>query len=376
MGEHDPKRAQSRADDRKGSESHENRAVRPDTASADDDTASAENSADNGVRTSIVGYTAEGRAIYETTDRAGVTTTSIEGSQGAQKYQDSGAEDKGTASIADIADTVEQDETATKIQDTDFEHSHDTGSERDTGRDTELNQVGTKTQGIKTALNTPVKLPSVGKRKEAIHLPRLRITKVHYAVLAVFALAGYMSSKSIILYFDFYYQALLDYRFSGLPAALLVIACLFLMVFSINAARAHSKSYNTNITNVFEYMGRQGKRKFSYLLESDTDSVGDGVVLFKRVEDNNDTGEPEVVAETLPTPSSRNFFPKRKQVKISDIKEVRLVNQNQYSEGEPDFLEPNKKIDRMLKSDRQQLIAFVGAYIFAMFSGFFIALII
>lgn len=213
------------------------------------------------------------------------------------------------------------------------------------------------------------------KDRETIELPRLKIVKFHYLFLAIFMLAGFMISKSAILYFDAYYQYLLDYRFSGLPAILLIIACLIFIAFSIDAARAHSKDYDTNITNVFEYMKRQKKTQFSYTVESDPENDHFGVVRLKRISDDKDSGESEIVVETVPSPLSKNTHPVERRIKISDIREVRLINQARFFNDEQDFIEKNEQIRNMLRSDRQQLIAFVSAYFFAMSTGFFLALI-
>lgn len=240
----------------------------------------------------------------------------------------------------------------------------------------EERQVLDKTDGTDDNAPRKRKKKLVKSKPETnITLPRLRIIKGHYFVLAVFTLTGFMVSKSAIIYFDAYYQSLMDYRFTGLPAVLLIIACLTFIAFSIDAARAHSKDYDSNITNVFEYMKRQGKAKFTYTLEKDPHLDHFGVVELIKIRDNVETGEPEVVVKTVPSVMSSNAFPVERKIKVSEIKEIKLVNQRLGFSKESDFIEINEQIRNMLKSDRQQLIAFVGAYLFAMLTGFFLALI-
>lgn len=216
------------------------------------------------------------------------------------------------------------------------------------------------------------------RRNGVIDLKRLKIVKIHYFTLVAFLICGYMVAKSITMYADVYYSRLVEYSISGVPAFILALSSVIFTVLSIMAANLHSKSYDTNITSVFEYMMRRGKTKFNYSLEEDRGKEFKGLVDLKEIKDNEDTGRPEIIAFKVPHPMNKNpvnIPPKKHVFEVSELKEVTIPNQNPYfSKDEAEFLEKNEKINQMLRSDRNQLICFVAAYIAAALVGFFLAL--
>lgn len=232
---------------------------------------------------------------------------------------------------------------------------------------------------LKGILNAPV----LGKKSKLyrgkIELPRLRIVRAHYAFLIIMALTGSMISKSVVLYADAGYVYSLEYHFPKTSALFMAISCVVFTLFAMSAAGKHSKNYDEEILEVFAEMKKQGLTKFSYELEPWHPEAGQGVRVVHLVKTFTeiDSGDDMVLVKPVDKSVEITHDKHRSSTfRVSDIKEIKILNQADFFRDEPIYLAKSERIRRMLSSDRQQLIAFVGAYVFALFCGFFLAFLV
>lgn len=93
---------------------------------------------------------------------------------------------------------------------------------------------------------------------ESIELDRLRVKPVHYVFLVAWVVIAFFGSRLVYVSLDYQVSFFSDF------SILIIFASTMLMFFCFRSARSHSKSFDTNIVSVFEYMLRRGKTRFSY----------------------------------------------------------------------------------------------------------------
>lgn len=229
-------------------------------------------------------------------------------------------------------------------------------------------------------------------KREVIELKRLSVLPIHYVFMVAWFIIAAVGSKTFVVVFSYdVYDAVtneLYYSVDRPIAIMFFLACLCFVFFCLFTAKMHSRYFDTNMTSVFEYMLRQDKRIFSFRRREEPEGISSGRLNLLSIEDKtclDDTrdgskGDVQIICHKVPhklmDPRDQVDMKRRRiSVSVSEMEEVEIPNQVE-SRDDPVYLEQNAKIREMLLSDRSQLVAFVGMYIFALFAGVLLGFIV
>lgn len=211
-----------------------------------------------------------------------------------------------------------------------------------------------------------------------IVLSRHTVSPAAYLMLAVFFVITALSTKVLDLKWYFQHILLLGQTNSVMFYVLSGMAVTMTILMMVKA-RQHSKNYNENLLAIFEFMKRQKIERFWYATRSDKSYGKLNYVTLKEVVDVPDEKEKEdsvqlVVAPVNAMSVAPKMWPERKDytVDFGEIEELGIRVQG--GKEEKKRIRKNSTIQKMLRSEKWQLLPFLGAYIAVSLSGVFFAL--
>lgn len=214
--------------------------------------------------------------------------------------------------------------------------------------------------------------------EDEIVLGRHTVSRAAYFMLVIFFVITILATK--VLDLSWYFQnGLLLGQINSVMFFILSGVALVMTVLMMIKARQHSRDYNANLLAVFEFMKRQGIQQFWYSSRSDKSYGKINYVNLQEVQDiPSEKDEKDTVQLVVSPVEMLHIAPKGwpkptdYTVDFADIEEIGLPVRGGREEKRR--LRKNSTIQKMLSSEKWQLLPFMGAYISVVFSALFFAL--
>lgn len=214
--------------------------------------------------------------------------------------------------------------------------------------------------------------------EDDIVLGRHTVSRAAYFMLVVFFAITILATK--VLDLSWYFQnGLLLGQINSVMFFILSGAALIMTILMMVKARQHSRDYNENLLAVFEFMKRQNMQEFWYSTRSDKSYGKINYVKLKEVQDIPSDKEKRDTVQLVVSPIQALHIapkgwpkPQDYTVNFDDIEEIGLPIRGGREEKRR--LRKNSTIQKMLRSEKWQLLPFMGAYISVVFSSLFFAL--